>query len=497
MRNQDPNQLEDFFGLRPEPKEPKKPFSFRRLLSSRLGGTAHIRLLPKVLSIRERYIIFALILVILGSIVSLPFTIYKHFTVAAADYGGSFSEGLLGEPRHINPLLSQSSDADRDLVSLIFSGLLRYNEEGKLIPDLAKSYDISSDGLNYTVYLKENASWHDGQPVTADDIIFTIQTAQNPDYASLQRINWQGVEIEKANDKTIIFKLKNKYAQFLNNLTLEIIPKHIWQNVKPINFALSEYNLKPVGSGPYKFDKFKKDSLGRIRTYELDSYRNYYDGRPYINDIEIKFYDNEDELINAYNTNEIRNIAYISPQNFNKLKFKQRINIQKLKMPRYFGVFFNPSQGPILANKNVRLALAYATNKEEIIGKILDGNGLAVNSPLLDGILSANSDVKKYGHNPEEAKKVLAADGWGNPDVNGILKKRDQPLSIKITTSTWPELNAVANLLKEQWAAIGVEVTVEALPTPQLQQVIKDRSYQALLFGEILNIDPDPFSLWQ
>ena len=181
-----------------------------------------------------------------------------------------------------------------------------------MVPDLVKSYEVSSDGLNYSVYLKEDAKWHDGAPLTASDVIFTVQTIQNADYGSPQRINWQGVETEKINEYAIMFKLKNKYAQFLNNLTVNILPGHIWQDIKPINFNLSEFNLKPVGSGPYKFKKLKKDDTGRITSYELDSNRNFYDGRPYIDDIELKFYNSEDEMIDEYNKNSVENMSSMS-----------------------------------------------------------------------------------------------------------------------------------------------------------------------------------------
>lgn len=472
------DQIDDFFGLKSDNKEDSKKESVKETILKNMG-ISKVRLLPKVLSKKERYLIITLLLVILGSLLSLPFTVFYHYTKAMPDYGGSFSEGIFGEPRHVNPLLAKN-DADRDLISLIYSGLMKHNEDGKLVPDIARSYEISSDGLNYTIYLKENAKWHDGNPVTAEDVAFTIQTAQNPDYGSLQRINWQGVDVEVVDKHTIILKLKNKYAQFLNNLTFNILPRHIWQDVKPINFSLSDFNLKPIGSGPYKFKKLKKDSDGRIKSYELESNRNFYDGRPYINNIELKFYDSEDEMLDEYNRNSIESMAFVSANNIKKIKFKRRLNLQELKLPRYFGIFFNQNEATTLSDKNVRLALSHGTDKKELIDKILAGKGLETNSPMIREVLDIAGDVKTYSYDPEKAKELLA----------------DKKLSLRLTTPTWSELTNVANLLKEQWAKIGVELTIEVLPTQELQQVIKERGYQMLLFGEALNIDPDPFSLW-
>jgi len=511
----DNNQLDDFFGLKNR-GDSDSP-GIRETITKKIQSKLKIQLIPKALSRKERYVIAALVLVILGSIVAMPLATYFHFTEKAPDYDGKFTEGMINEPRHINPLLSQANDTDKDLVSLIYSGLLEYNGEGKIIPDLAQSYEISSDGLNYTVYLKENAYWHDGEKVTADDIIFTIQTTQNSDYGSPQRINWQGVQIEKVNDLAVMFKLQIKYAQFLNNLTLKILPKHVWQDIKPINFALSEFNLKPIGSGPYKFDRLKKDKDGRIRSYYLSANKEFYGGRPFINEIGIKFYISEDEMIDAYNRSEIEGLSFVSPDNLKRVKFKQRLTLRELQLPRYFAVFFNQNKNAVLPDKNIRLALSHATDKNALLKNVLEDRGIAVHSPMVGGVLEIPDNAKKYDYNPELAKTILETAGWissravnkasgdvrpessndgRSKDKSGILSKKDQRLEIKITTSTWSELTKIAKIIEEQWEALGADVTIEVLPTPELQQAIKDRNYEALLFGAVLNIDPDPFSLW-
>ena len=488
-------QLDDFFNLKTGRRNGSEKESFQRAVFEKFNFNK-LRFLPPLLSKKERYLLLSLVLLIFGSIIAFPFTFYYHYTTAAPADGGVFSEGLVGKPRYVNPLLSQTNDVDRDLVKLIFSGLLKYNESGKLVPDLVKSYEVSSDGLNYSVYLKEDAKWHDGAPLTASDVIFTVQTIQNADYGSPQRINWQGVETEKINEYAIMFKLKNKYAQFLNNLTVNILPGHIWQDIKPINFNLSEFNLKPVGSGPYKFKKLKKDKLGQVSSYELEANKNFYDGRPNIDSMELKFYDSEDELIEAYNKNEVSGVSSVSPQNLAKIKFKKRLNLMNLKMPRYFAVFFNQNQSSILSDKNVRLAINYGVSKENIISQVLSGNGAVVDSPMIGEVIDMPNGVKRYEYNPEQALKLLTEAGWGNPDEKGILAKKEARLNLKLTTSPWPELTATANILKEQLLKIGINLDIEVLPTPALQQAIKDRNYQMLLFGEILTPDSDPFSLW-
>lgn len=501
----DDNQLDDFFGLKNK-DENGSNIGIRETIVKKIQNKLKIQLIPKALSRKERYVVAVLALVIMGSIIAIPITTYFHFTKEAPDYGDRFTEGMVSEPRHINPLLSQANDTDRDMVSLIYSGLLKYNSEGKITPDLAQSYEISSDGLNYTVYLKENAYWQDGNKVTADDVIFTVQTAQNSDYGSQQRLNWTGVQIERVNDFAVMFKLQNQYAQFLNNLTVRILPKHIWQDIKPINFALSEFNLKPVGSGPYKFDRLKRDKDGRILSYQLSANKEFYGGRPFINEIELKFYSSEDKMIDAYNKNEIEGLSFVSPNNLKKVKFKQRLNLRELRLPRYFAIFFNQNKSAALSDKNVRLALSHATDKETLIERVLEGRGIIVDSPMMGGVLDISNSVKKYEYDRGLAKTILETTGWlvspkpagdgESPNDKGILSKNDQKLNIKITTFAWPELTEVAKIIEEQWEALGADITVEVLPTPELQQAIRERNYEALLFGAVLNIDPDPFSLW-
>lgn len=490
------NQLEDFFGITTGGGAGRE--SIKETLMRKLPLKSRLRLLPKVLSRTERYIVLGCALVFVCALFAIPFSTYYHYTVEVPSDGGSFKEGIIGEPRLINPLLSQLSDADRDLAGIVFSGLYKYNSQGKLVPDLAKTMpEVTSDGLSYSVTLRDNARWHDGVPVTADDVVFTVQTAQNSDYGvpMVVRANWLGVTVERASEQVVIFRLKSKYAQFPNNLTLGIIPKHLWADIKPSNFGLSELNIKPIGSGPYRFSSFVKNDDGRIVSYKLEDWPQYYGGQPHIGEIEFKCYDTEDALINAFNDNDINNIGYLSGENVSRLKFKNRVALEQIKMPRYYALFFNQMQSKALADKNVRLALNEATDRVSIVNKTMDGAAFLINSPMMGGILDINASVRTYDYDVDQAKSVLKASGW-TPNSDGVLMRGKDALELKITTSTWPEIASVAKQVKEQWEKIGAKVTVETLPISQLQQIIKDRSYQIMLFGEFLSIDPDPYPYW-
>lgn len=502
----DHNQLDDFFTPKAAGRKEKRGLFFSALknkwvkkLKEAVPSKKQLGLLPTVLSPKERYFFICLALIIVASVLFIPISFYYRITKPAPDFGGSYSEGVVGEPRYVNPLLSQASDADRDISSAIFSGLMKYDPNGNLAPDLAKTYEISTDGLAYTFALKENIKWHDNRPLTTDDIVFTISAAQNQDYNSPQRINWQGIDVKKIDQKTVQFTLKNKYAQFLTNATLGILPEHVWKDIKPINFSLSELNLKPIGSGPYSFKKLKKDSSGRIRSYEVKAFKDYHGGKPFIDKVEFHFYMSEDEMIQAYNRNEIEGLSFVSPKKISEVKFKPRLNIQSIPIPRYFTVFFNQNQSKSLSDKNFRLALNYGTDRKALADQVLDGKGIEVYSPILPEILQIGESTQKYKYDAEFAQKILDNGGWVKTDDNGraIRKnKKNEELTLKLTTSNWPELTQAAQLLEKQWEQLNVAVDLEILSTPELQQAIKERAYEALLFGEVLNIDLDPFSFW-
>ncbi|HUO75681.1 MAG TPA: ABC transporter substrate-binding protein [Candidatus Paceibacterota bacterium] len=496
MRKYD-NQLEDFFGIKAG--DPHGGESIKDTITRSLSWRSRLRLLPKVLSIRERYAVLSLVIVAVLAIISIPVTAYYHFTIAVPADGGTLTEGIVGIPRLINPLLAPTNDADRDLASLVYSGLYKYNDKGQLEPDLAKSMpEITSDGLSYSITIRDDARWQDGVPVTADDVIFTVQAAQNQDYGAPLNVRaaFAGIDVKAVSDHVVIFTLRNVYAQFPGNLTLGIMPKHLWEDVKPINFLLSELNLKPVGSGPYEFKSLTKDSAGNIITYKLAANPTFYGGRPHIDELDFKFYNSEDDLIAAFNKNAIDNLSYISGVNVGNLRFPGRVNLEQLKTPSYFAVFFNQTQSKALSDKNVRLALSLATDRVSIINTALGGYGFLINSPMLDGILDINPNVKSYDYDPDQAKAVLKADGW-TPDTDGVLMHgKGNRLEISITTSDWSELGSVAQMLKTQWEAVGAEVTVQSLPITSLQQAISGRTYQSLLFGVVMTPDPDPFTIW-
>ena len=420
---------------------------------------------------------------------------YKHLTKEIPKTGGEYIEGIVGQPLYVNPVISQTSEADSDLTQLIYSGLFKYDKDGNIVPDLAESYSISDDQKEYKVSLRKNAAWHDGQPLNAQDVFFTFNVLQDASYKSPLRQSLQGVDVRVDDDYTIVFSLKNPYVGFLDNLTVGILPKHIWENIAPEKFALAEYNLHPIGSGPYAFSDLQKSADGTILTFKLVAFKNYYGGAPYISNITFNFYPDDDTLIAAYNKKEIMGMGSLPPQNIKDIKNIKSTNINQLVIPRYFAVFFNQTKSIALADDNVRKALNLGVNRQEIIDDVLYGKGITLVSPFFPQM---NGYVDKGTQSDiESAKKILDDAGWKLDKDDNVRKKSGTKLEFELVTTDWPEFVQTADMLKAQWENLGARANVKVLTVSDLQQnYIRTREYDSLLFGQGISFNPDLYSFW-
>ncbi len=375
----------------------------------------------KVLTKKEKIIFFLFFVLFLTSSSFLLVNFYIKYSEIQPSFGGVLVEGVIGSPRFINPIYA-SSDSDRDLTELIYSGLMKYDQDSKIVPDLVKNYEIKEKGGIYEIYLKEGIFWSDGQPLTSEDVIFTINTIQNPDFKSPFLMNWFGIEVEKISNLGVRFRLKNPYPSFLEKLTLKIIPKHIWQNIPAQNFPLAIYNLYPVGSGPYKIKEFKQNEQGFIKSLTLVTNPKFFGKKPYIPKINFLFFDQEENLIEAAKEGKINGFSLSSLTNFTKKDNLKNYNFYSLSLPRYFAVFFNPDKTKLFTDKNLRQALNYGTNKEEIIEKFFAGRAKIVHSPILPEIYQFPSPLKIYQFDLEKAKELLEEAGFKETET-GIREK--------------------------------------------------------------------------
>lgn len=453
---------------------------------------------PHILNPQEkRLILFLVFLILLGG-VGFFTRFYLKVTVPVPKIGKTYVEGMLKEPRTINPLYA-AQDPDRDLARLIYAGLFTYSGAGKIVPDLAEKYEASTDGKSYTITLKKDIFWHDGKKVSADDVIFTVKTVQNPQYKSIIRANWQGVEIEKLNQDTIRLTLRAPYAPFLENLTLGILPKHLWENIGPEQSLLHELNLKPIGSGPYKFYSFKQVADGSILWYELTRNSRYHRAGPYLEKITFVFFKNEGELFTALSRGSIDGLGPISSIKLPELD-QNKISIRTLQIPRIFSIFFNEKKTPVLADKKIRQALAQAIDKIEL-AKRATGGAIPAYSPLPFLVPEITNQIL---YSQEKARVTLEEAGWKNGN-SGIREKKIKekgkenlvPLRFKLVTIDTPELLRIADLIKNMLRKVGVDIEIEKKSFSDLEtKVLRPRDFEILLFGQVYGFEADPFAFW-
>lgn len=452
----------------------------------------------------ERVCFGVLCALLAGSTLALVAQVNNFFLVEIPRRGGALTEGVIGTPRFVNPLLA-ASDADRDLTALVYAGLMKATPEGTLVPDLAEHYEISEDNRSYLFWIKPNAVFHDGSPVTADDIIFTIQRAQDPLIKSVRRANWEGVTAEKVDERSVRFTLKRQYAPFLENTTMGILPKHLWKNIDAESFQFNPLNGEPIGAGPYKIARVDENSSRVPTAYTLAPFDKYALGAPYIANITLRFYGNETALLDAFAKGEIESMSGISPLSARTLEEKG-VRAEKTPLPRVFGIFFNQNQSKALADKAVRQALDKALDKNKLVQSVLGGYGTPINGPIPEqevgsGNASMNADDGEAADRVAEAQSILENVKWKlNPDTK-IMEKKDgkemRALSFSLATAATPELKKAAEFVATSWRAIGAQVELKFYDLSDLNQtIIRPRAYDALLFGEIVGRDLDLFAFW-
>lgn len=420
--------------------------------------------------------------------------------------GGSLTEGFIGTPRFINPVLA-TSDTDKDLVSLVYSGLVRQESGGGIFLDLASSWSVSEDGKEYFFTIRENAEFHDGTSVTASDVIFTIQKIQDPVLKSPKRPAWEGIEVVALSDREIKFTLKQPYGAFLNSLSLGIMPKYIWNEISSDEMPYSAYNTNPIGSGPYKVDRVIMNPNGLPEEIELHSFSKFVLNEPYIKKIFAKFYINRKDRVDALLRKEINSVAGLTDENAVDLS-EEGFIVKNSPLNRIFGLFLNQNSAPVLAHKEIRKALSDATDRRMLVKNILKDFGSPQTSPIPEFALEEqeglvpienpleNSTTTTPGNSAEEILARLNALGWKIGE-DGILFKGTEKLAFSISTSDSEDLKETALSLQEMWKKIGAEVSIKIFEPSQLNlSVIRPRNYQSLLFGITIGREKDYYAFW-
>jgi len=368
-----------------------------------------------ILNQKEKKLFFIFLFLGISSLSFFIFNFYFQNTKVVPAKGGVHIEGVVGFPSFINPIYAINSDIDQDLTKLIFSGLMKYDKNNQIILDLAKDYSILEEGKVFEFYLRENLFWSDGVPLTADDIIFTIEAIQNPLSLSPLRAKWLNIEVEKISELKVRFELKNPSPVFIENTTVGIIPKHIWSIIPKESWKRMDYNLQPIGSGLYKVKNFQQNRQNELDSLSLIINPKYHGSPPYISQVIFRFFENETELVKAAKNNQITglSISLINEKENLKNSLEDReFLIYHFLIPRYFALFFNQEESKILERKEIRKALDYGTNRQEIINSIMPNKAEVVISPVLPEIFGFAAPKNIQEFNFEKAINLLIQEGF-------------------------------------------------------------------------------------
>lgn len=513
----------------------------------RLQQLRHLR---RVLSKTEMRLLRVSALVFVIGLVWLGIDIGRRYRVVVPAIGGRYVEAVIGTPELINPVFASVNDVDTDIARLIYTGLMRYDEKQRLIPDLAVSYALSEDKKTYTFELRRDVVWHDGEALSARDVVFTIETIQHPVVGSPLLVSFQGVAVTAVDDDTVQFVLKEPFAPFLGALTVGIIPEHIWADVPGERMRLHKNNLQAVGAGPFQFDKLLKDDTGYIYQYELVRNTRYYRQSPYIEEFVFQFFgefEGPTGAIQAMREQKVQGLSFVPHELKDKVQ-RKHITLHTLQLPQYTALFFNADREEALRAKELRTALDMALDKDRILRDALSGEGEVIHSPILVGYPGYSTEIPKTAYNLEEANKLLDGistrlsakeyrelrreeiakefsatstsstapmaasidSGDSAPMVEDRLRteineaqvffrklKSSAILELTLVTADTPEYKQASELIAGFWQDVGVKTVIQHVSPKDIRRLaLKSREYDVLLYSLIVGSDPDQYPFW-
>jgi len=425
----------------------------------------------------------------------LGVTAYNVSTELVPDRGGIFREGVAGNPQYLNPLLCQTHEIDQDLCSLLFRGLTRLDASGRVVPDLAESWSSTPDGLTYTFRLRKDQFWHDGAPITADDIVFTVEMLQAPDTPAVPDLAelWRSVDVELVDAQSVRFLLDESFAPFLDYTSIGLLPKHIWRDVLPADLVSSPLNLTPVGNGPMLV---AQSSAAMIR---LEPNPFLAADTPYISALEFHFYPDYPSIYAAYTKDELDGISRILSNDLPIARERKDLQLFSALESVYVSVIFNLKNPdtPFFQEKAVRQALLYGLNREQLVAQALSGQGVVADSPIPANSWAHAAGLPTYVYDPTQAARLLDEAGWIDRDADGVRDKDGRALRFVLLSNDDPVRQQLIEQISADWRAIGVQAVPQAVSFAGLvSDFLAPRRFDAALITWSITGDPDPYPLW-
>jgi len=424
----------------------------------------------------------------------LAYSTYSVATVLVPDRGGVFREGVAGSPQFLSPIWCQNDDVDRDLCALIYRGLTRVDKSGRVVPDLAEGWQIA-DNRTYIFRLKADQYWHDGRPVTAADVLFTVGILQDPallDTPGLPNF-WRNVKVERIDDMTVRFTLSQPFAPFLNYTTIGLLPEHIYAGTPAKTMVTQPLPGNPIGTGPMRVTEITPDHL-RLEPSAFTG-----GAAPFISSLEFRFFPDYASVLAAFEAGAVDGIRRILPVDMAAAATRDDLQLFSSLESGYVDVLLNLNNPntPFFQDKSVRQALLYALDREAIVREAMAGQGVVANNVLIPENWAYNPAVPRYAFDPGRAQQLLDAAGWKDSDGDGIRDKEGQPLRFVLLVRDDNLQQAVGAQLARDWANVGVsaEVTPVSL-AGMVTDFLAPRTFDAALTAWEQVGDPDPYPQW-
>ena len=417
--------------------------------------------------------------------------------------GGVYTEALIGSMSRLNPILDRNNAADRDVNRLLFSGLIRFDSRGMPLPDLAEAWGTSQDGTIYNFSIRPNAVWHDGTGVTTDDVIFTIDLIKNDIsfYPADVKSLWDEVEIKRLDEKTMQFRLPEPFVPFLDYLTFGVLPQHLLGAIPADQIANADFNLNPIGSGPYQFDHLLVED-GQITGVVLTAFDKYHGQQPYIPQMVFRYYPSSASALDAYRQGEVLGISQITSNVLDDALLEEKLSLYTSRRPELSLIFFNLDNGevPFFQDFPIRQALLMGLNRQRMINDLLRGQAIPADGPILPSSWAYYDGIEHLDYDSDAAISALKKEGYVIPAEGGEVRaKEGQFLAFTLLHPDDALHTALAEYVQRDWAKLGVRVTLLALPYEQLiHENLDTRQYQAALVDLNLSYtpDPDPYPFW-
>jgi peptide/nickel transport system substrate-binding protein len=455
-----------------------------------------IRRFGRLFSVRRFVASWVALVVLLSVVLVAQFRVLnKTWQSKQPAPGGIYTEGMVGTFTNANPLYT-TSQADATVSRLVFAGLLKYDDRNRLIGDLAQSWSVSKDNLTYNVVLRPDLKWQDGQPLTADDVVFTFQTAQNPDAKSSLFRSWRGIEVSAKDEQTVVFTLNTAFAPFPHSLTTGIVPKHLLEKIPVSELRSATFNTdEPVGAGPFAWSSVEVASNSyqyREQRIGLTPSDQYHGGRPKLDGFVVRTYQEQDQMLEDFRSQKLSAIVGLEAVP-DELKDLEDVRTYDTILAAQVAAFFK-TDSPLLADAGVRQAMVRSVDVPKLVGEFQDPVRLS-DSPLLKGQVGYDASLVQLQYNLSAAEKLLEQKGW-KMSQDGVRKKGNARLQLKLVAQSTPRFSMLAAELEKAWRAIGVDVSVSLLSDAEIRTVIRDRNYDILLYGISIGVDPDVFPYW-